>query len=314
MLTTALRPDTCRNSKSSILAFYRQEGEARRAFFTRLLFHVRSMSSITIQTWRDLLLPNDQDTHVFLPQVPQVDNTEGQHVQISTFAPQVADPGERLPLSEHLFEEFPSRIWDHLCVILNQSCSGQATGTSFTNRRGRSVTPAGLLGRLQDQFDECLFQHHYETGSVDIMKHLSSTVSGIFKALTETKAAYAREIHSSCHGVVSDFAYLLNDRKKILGEIKSPKVFNDTIGAFMQQISNESLVALCTESELTPYSGHLAIFGKVRAVTSVSCPPSESSLPPAWIPRGRHSAPRPLDNRVQRTQLYHYLHPTDRKA
>jgi len=159
-----------------------------------------------------------------------------------------------------------------------------------------------------------VFQHHYETGSVDIMKHLSSMVSGIFMALTETKAAYAWEIHSSCHGVVSDFAYLLNDRMKILGEIKSPKVFNDTIGAFMQQISNESPVALCTESELTPYSGHLAIFGRVRALTSVSCLPSESSLPPAWIPRGRHSAPRPLDNRVQRTQLYHYLHPTDRKA
>jgi len=94
------------------------------------------------------------------------------------------------------------------------------------------------------------------------MKYLSGMVNGVFKALTEREAAFKREIYSSCHGVVSDFAYLLDDRIKILGEIKSPKVFNDAIGAFMQQISNKSPVALCTELELTPYSGYKAIFGK----------------------------------------------------
>jgi len=99
---------------------------------TPLLFHVRSMSSVTIDTWRDLLLPNDQDTRVFLL---QVENTEGQHVQTSTFAPhwQVADP-ERLPPSAHLFEEFPSKIRDHLGVILNQEQVSPTAGVAVSHQ------------------------------------------------------------------------------------------------------------------------------------------------------------------------------------
>ena len=237
------------------------------------------MSNATIQTWRDLLLPNDQDTRISLR---QFDNTEGGQVQTSTFAPQAGNPG-RFPSHAYLFEEFPSRIWHHLGVITNQHYSDRVAGTSFINHRGRNVTPAGVLERLQDLCDYCFFEYRYEQGSVIIARHLSDVVNDIFKALTGSEPRFKTEIHSSCHGVISDFSYLLDNRITILGENKSPNVFNNTIGAFMQQLGNESPVAICS-STLTPYHGYPAIFGKVRAVTSISRLPSESSLQLAWIP------------------------------
>ena len=275
-------------------------------------FRVCSMSNATIQTWRDLLFPNDQDTCISLL---RFDNTEGGKVQTSTFAPQAGNP-EQFPSYAYLFRDFPSRIRHHLDVIINQYYSNRVGGTSFINHRGRNVTPAGVLERLQDRCDRCLFRYHYEQGSVIIALHLSDVVSDIFKALTESEPTFDTEIHSSCHGVISDFGYLLGNSIKILVENKSPNVFNNTIGAFMQQLGNgneSSPVAICS-STLTPYHGYQAIFGKVRAVTSISHLPSESSLPLAWIPCERRSAPRPLASRVQRTQLYYCLHPTDRKT
>jgi hypothetical protein len=269
------------------------------------------MSNATIQTWRDLLFPDDQDTRISLL---RFNNTEGGQVQTSTFAPQAGNPG-RFPSYAYLFRDFPSRIRHHLGVIINQHYSYRVAGTSFINHRGRNVTPAGVLERLQDLCDRCLFRNQYDQGSVIIARHLSDVVSDIFKALTESEPRFDTEIHSSSHGVISDFGYLLGNRIKILGEKKSPNVFNNTIGAFMQQLGNgnESPVAICS-STLTPYHGYQAIFGKVRAVTSISRLPSESSLPLAWIPCERRSAPRPLASRVQRTQLCHCLHPTDRKT
>ncbi|KAI0272858.1 hypothetical protein BGY98DRAFT_150141 [Russula aff. rugulosa BPL654] len=97
------------------------------------------MSGAPIHTWRDLLLPNEQDTHVIL------EVTEGHNTaKTSSFSLPAWDP-ERLPPSAHLFENLPSRMHEHLRVIIDQHFSDQAARTSFTNRRGRSVTPNDVI-------------------------------------------------------------------------------------------------------------------------------------------------------------------------
>ena len=39
----------------------------------------------------------------------------------------------------------------------------------------------------------------------------SGMVNSVFRALTEREAAFKHEIYLSCHRVVSDFTYLLDD-------------------------------------------------------------------------------------------------------
>jgi hypothetical protein len=77
----------------------------------------------------------------------------------------------------------------------------------------------------------------------------------------------------------------------------------------MEQMRDGSPVELCVEPVATTYRGYKAILGKVR-VAPVRCLLSDSCLSSAWVPRGRHSPPDRLGNRIQRTPIHDYLHPT----
>jgi hypothetical protein len=102
----------------------------------------------------------------------------------STFELLMGTP-KRLTLSVHLlFEDFPSKIWDHLASILNQFYSSQARRTGFINTRGRRITPANLLGVLQDEVLASNYRHKFETGSLCISQSLYHMVRNIFVALT----------------------------------------------------------------------------------------------------------------------------------
>jgi hypothetical protein len=76
-----------------------------------------------VHTLRDLLISNNQDTRCF---VRRVDETEGQSTtNTSSFSPQLWNP-ERFSPFAHLCEDLPSKMLDHLGVILDRSYADQA--------------------------------------------------------------------------------------------------------------------------------------------------------------------------------------------
>jgi hypothetical protein len=268
------------------------------------------MSNTAIHTLRNVLIPNGQDTRCFLD---EVNETEGQYspAKTSSFCPLMWDP-ERLPSSAHLREDLPTKMLEDLAAILGHSYSGQAAMTSFTNRRGRNLTPNDVFMSLQDLCASLAFRFNCEEGAKALSQCLSYLVIDIYYVLTGKKLMYQT---GSSSQVISDFAYVVDDGVHILGEAMSPKVFNHFIGELVRQMRDGSSAHVCVESAQTNYDGYNAILAKVRVVSSVSRLLSESSLPSDWVSCERRSAPRPLGNHIQRTPLHDCVYPSDiRKA
>jgi hypothetical protein len=229
-----------------------------------------------MSTLRDLLIPNHQDTRCFLRQRRQVDETEGQTIaNTSSFTPQLWKP-ERLPSSAHLCEGLPSKMFEHLGTILDQYYADQVARTSFTNYRGRNITPNDCIELLRDHCARQELQFNYEGGSNALSQHLSDLVYDIYYVLTGQELHYRTEQPTPFSQVVSDFSYRVGSRVHILGGVESPKSFNHFIGELMEQMGDGSAAPLCFESVPTTYSGYKAILGKVRVVSSASRLVSES--------------------------------------
>ncbi|KAI0272872.1 hypothetical protein BGY98DRAFT_1099750 [Russula aff. rugulosa BPL654] len=217
------------------------------------------MPGAPIHTWRDLLLPNEQDTHhVILSQV-----TEGQRTAItSSFSLLAWDP-ERLPSAAHLFEDLPSRMHEHLRVIIDQHFSDQAARTSFKNRQGRSITPDHVIESLRDNCADYTFYLSYETGTRTITEYLSCSVKVVYAALTGNFLDVQGQEPSSNGAVITDRVFQFDDGIKILWAEKSSRAFDRFIGELMEQMRDRSAVELCIEPVATTYRGYKAILGKL---------------------------------------------------
>jgi hypothetical protein len=221
------------------------------------------MSGAPIHTWRDLLLPNEQNTHVIL------EVTEGHNTaKTSSFSLPAWDP-ERLPPSAHLFKNLPSRMHEHLRVIIDQHFSDQAARTSFTNRRGRSVTPNNVIEDLRDRCDfGGTFNLSYEGRTGAIAESLACLVKVVHAALTGNFLDVQPQERSSNGAVITDHVFQFDDGIKILRADKSSRAFDRFIGELMEQMRDRSAVELCNESVATTYRGYKAILGKVRVCLS----------------------------------------------
>jgi hypothetical protein len=224
------------------------------------------MASAPIYTWKDLLLPNEQDTRVLLYGV-----TEGQITAMtSSFSLTAWDP-ERLPRSAHLFEDLPSRMQEHLRVIIDQHFSDQAARTGFTDRGGFSVTPNCVVRLLRRQC--AIWTWSYEAAPRAITIYLSHSVKVIYEALTGKWLDVQLQEHTSNSSVITDHIFRFDDGIKILWGDKSPRTFDRFIGELMVQMRDRSTVELCIEPEATTYRGYKAILEKVRV-----CPCQTSSM------------------------------------
>jgi hypothetical protein len=276
---------------------------------TRLVFDpdyidVHQMPGTPIHTLKDLLLPNEQDTRVILRAVTEGQETPKTHsLSLSTWDP------ERLPPSAHLFEDLPSRMQEHLGVLIDQCFSDQAARTSFTNCSGRTFTPDDVLGDLREHCMAWTFDLSNEGATQLIVGPLSYQVIVIYEALTGDWLNVRIGEYTSDRSVITDRVFRLDDGTKILWREKSSRAFDRFIGELMEQMRDRSPVELCTEPVATTYRGYKAILGKVR-VCPVKRLLSESCLSPAWVPRERHSALDPLGNYIQRTPVCYHLHPT----
>ena len=226
------------------------------------------MPGAPIQTWKDLLLPNEQDTSVILRRV-----TEGENIaQTSSFSLPAWDP-ERLPPSSHLFEVLPSKMQEHLGIIIDNHFSDRAERTSFTNSAGFSFTPDNVLNDLRIRCTSFTFNLSYESVSRTISELLSFQVHVIYEALTGIFLDIRNQEHTSNSSVVTDRTLRLDDGIKILWGEKSSRAFDRFIGELMERMRDGSPVELCNEPVPTTYHGYKAILGKVRV-----CPFQPSSI------------------------------------
>jgi len=85
--------------------------------------------------------------------------------------------------------------------------------------------------------------------------------------------SFSTQVHVPDSNVISNFGYKIDNRIMILGENKSPKVFDKFISQFMEQGRDKHPVSLCPKLVASSYEGYKAIFSKVRIVTSISCLP-----------------------------------------
>ncbi|KAI0298933.1 hypothetical protein BC826DRAFT_89668 [Russula brevipes] len=154
----------------------------------------------------------------------------------SSFCPSLWKP-KRLPLFAHLHSDLQTKMLD--------------------------VTPRDMFLALRTQCSYAPFRLNYEGGSTALSDYLAHLVSGIYHALTGNMSSYEVQERSSSNQVISDFSYQVDDRVKILGEVKSPLTFDYFIGAFMDQMRDGSPAKLCIESAPTIYRGYESIFANL---------------------------------------------------
>ena len=216
------------------------------------------MPDAPFHTWKDLLLPNEQDTRIVLRGI-----TEGQETaKTSSLSLPAWDP-ERFPPSAHLFEDLPSRMQEHLGVIIDQHFSDQAARTNFTNRRGRSFTPDDVLEGLRDHCTAWTFNLSHESATQFIAEPLSYQVKVVYEALTGNWLDVRGQEYTTDGSVITDRVFRLDGGIKILWGEKSSRAFDRFIGKLMEQMQNRSPVELCSEPVATTYHGYKAILGKV---------------------------------------------------
>jgi hypothetical protein len=199
-----------------------------------------------IHTWRDLLLPNGWDTHVELADINKA-VPERRKIITLTFAP-LAFSFYRLPSKVHLVKDLPLRMQEHLCQILDRHYADQASRTIFTSKRGFGFTPEGVYETLRNQCEILRFPLKYKHGAHAVKGAFSVLVTTIHNALMEIEKMLAFQREERTKGgtvqVITDQAYLLGNKVKILCEVKSPAAFDKFIGELMEQLREKSLVRL----------------------------------------------------------------------
>src|SRR5258708_38670346 len=110
----------------------------------------------SINTLKDLLIPNGQDTRCFLNVVE-----EPSIARTSTFSLSLWDP-QRLPPSAHLCDDLAGKMLEDLAAILDRSYSSQAARANFTNILPPQTTPNHNLPSIQLQLATPPFPFRYE--------------------------------------------------------------------------------------------------------------------------------------------------------
>jgi hypothetical protein len=162
---------------------------------------------------------------------------------------------------------------EDLATMLDRSYSDQAARTSLTDPWGDDVTtPNDMFVKLRKDCRYAPFQLNYEGGSTAISDYLAHLVSGIYHGLTGNRSRYRVRERTYSNQVISDFSYRVDGGVKILGEVKSPLLFDYFIGALIDKMRDGSPAKLCIESAPTTYHGYQSILAKVCVVASVvSC-------------------------------------------
>jgi hypothetical protein len=143
------------------------------------------MSTISIQTWRDLLIPN-QSPVIGLSSIGR--RSDGrQRSNTSAFAPQVWDP-TRLPSVIRLLHGLPSMMHGHLNQLLDTHLSSEAAGTQFTTF-DETFTPRNELARLRTRCNPKL-EFNYESGVGVIADCVSEMVRHVYYALLGTNPEF----------------------------------------------------------------------------------------------------------------------------
>lgn len=218
------------------------------------------MPGTPVLTLKDLLLPNEEhDTHIILQRV-----TEGQIPAVtSSFSLLAWDP-ERLPRSAQLFKDLPSKIHEHLGLIIDQHFSDQAARSSFTNHIGYSVTPNRIVQELRSHCTHFTFNFSHEVNPRVISQFISYQVAVVYEALTGNKLDVQVQERSRYSSVITDHVFRLGDGIKILSAEKSSRAFDRFIGELMEQLKDGSSIELCSKPVATTYHGYEAILAKVR--------------------------------------------------
>ena len=223
------------------------------------------MPAAPIHSLKDILLLNGRGTLIILPEITEEQVT----LKTSSFSLPAWDP-ERLPSAAHLFEDLPSRIQEHLRVIIDQHYPTEAARTTFTNHMGYSVTPDDVLAGLRARCTISTFDLSHEIATRAITVYLSYEVKVIYEALTGNRLNVRPQERTSDSSVITDYGFRFGDGIKILWADKSSRAFDRFIGELMEQMRDRSAVELCTEPVPTTYRGYKAILGKVR-VSPSSC-------------------------------------------
>jgi hypothetical protein len=245
--------------------------------------HLHQMTCAPVRTWKDLLLI-EQDTSVIYPRV-----TEGQGASnTSSFSLPAWNP-ERLPSAAHLFQDFPSRMREHLVTILDQHYPTEAAGTTFAFSSDHTITADFVLGDLGCRCIGWTFNLSHEESTRSVAGALIHQVIVIYGALTGNYLDVRDQDRTSDGSVITDhgFRFELDGGIKILWEDKSSRDFDRLIGELMEQMRDRSTVGLCMEPVPTPYRGYEAILGKVCVFPLLFRHHlSRSRLSPAWVPCG----------------------------
>ena len=218
------------------------------------------MPGTPVLTLKDLLLPNEEhDTHIIFQRV-----REGEvPAETSSFSLLAWDP-ERLPRSAQLFKDLPSRMHEHLRLIIDQHFSDQAARSSFTNYVGYSVAPNEIVQHLRSRCTLFTFNLSHEVDPRTISDCISYPVAVVYEALTGNRLDVELQEHSCYSSVITDHVFRLRDGIKILWAEKSSRAFDRFIGELMEQLKDSSPVELCNEPVATTYHGYKAILAKVR--------------------------------------------------
>jgi hypothetical protein len=222
------------------------------------------MPGAPIHTWRDLLLPNRQDTHIIHPRVIEGRRQDFEASKTSSFSLLAWDPG-RLPSAAHLFEDLPSRMREHLGAIIDQHYPTEAARTIFrvTNECGYSVTPDWILRGMKGRCTSRTLNLSREAATTSITGSFTYEVGVMYEALAGNFLDVQRQEHTSNSSVITDHGFRIDDGIKVLWADKSSRAFDRFIGELMEQMRDRSTVELCTKPVPTTYRGYKAILAKV---------------------------------------------------
>jgi hypothetical protein len=223
------------------------------------------MSGVPIHTWRELLLPNGQDTTIYLS---KIDTTGECSTNPSAFIPHEWGPN-RHPSGIRLVNGLPSMMHGHLDQILDNHFSSEAAGTQFT-AFDATFTPRSELAQLRIRCKRKL-EFNYENGVGVIAERVSDMVRQVYYALTGTSLEFDGQEPTKYGEVITGHVYRDHDEIKILWEDKAPAVFNKFIER-LQEPAHEPVPRLWSESSSASSDDYEAtgVLGKVRIVVSIS--------------------------------------------
>jgi len=225
---------------------------------------IRTHTSKTFRTWKDLILPNGRDTRIFLFEVDEREDPKS--AKTSSFTPPEWQP-DRLPSHIYVVNDLPSKMEDHLRHLLDEHYAKPAARTRFT-KYGTRITPNDVWNNLRMSYLHSPFPLNYEQAKyTSIVAH---AVHDIYWALTAKRLSTTEQQRATRGTVIADSVFELNHEIKILWEDKAPKVFDKIIGDLIDE-------ARAHGSVTTPYLQPFEPSSTKRSSTKRSSPKQSST-------------------------------------